>query len=1479
MKKRRVREWARRILAAGICAAVAAGTVPAGLVHAEGSPSGDVQNAGAPNVVADWKFSESGVESGTIADGNLVIADQSGNDNDLRMQLYTGKQPTEDTAAADWTQYLSFSDDSMTGDGSMVFNGDSSDAGADFITVDDAAINSETFENGYTMEFIYYFPTDWTTADSWMSLIARQGRADSVSEWQQGTMFTSVSNCKEIQFITANKDDSHMMSNAAWSVTMDKGGVWYHIAVTSDGHEISTYVNGCEAFRDYVSDEMQGLYADPDDGRFRIGSSWWQEGGQTLDKFLQGNLQEVRISEGCLDRSQWLVENPEQYLGEYGSNESYTLKNEDNYNIVLIPDTQNTVEYCGDVMDAAVDGLIDTADELNVRGVIHLGDVVDDNNDDAQYVTARNVFYQLPDAGIKFLVQMGNHDGWASGTHNYYNSFSGRSTSFLRKASWYLTNSPNGDGNSSYMFVQGGSYNYLVISLSCSGSGSGQNNNTSWDSRDEAWLRSVLEEYPDCPTIVTTHDLQNCSATEPSAITLSSRGTQLWNIVKDYDQVFMMVGGHSHGSGVEMLENTNGQPVISILTDYQFAYNGGNGFFRYLEFDESADKIHYSTYSPYAASLPENEKSFFDVNFMTGDGNEGEISLDFGSRFPGMEIADNTAEDEGRYMKGEYHTHTGQSKDATSAYMSLENVLGAAFRNEAVIGEADPAAKLSALTDDGEFDFLALADHLRASYNGTDGNGNGQYNTAFYVALQTQMREIEKLKVKGLYTDKIISSGFEWDMPGLDHASVGILDENGEVSVDGVHEFEWKYASTSDDPESLFTLDDKADDMDEQSVWGDRQGGSGDPQTAYDAAAWLQENYPDSYLLPNHPSRHNGGSGQVTIENLRRLNDAAPDVVFGFEGMPGNQMSGSGRAELPVGDIRNGADEMIAVTGGVWDSLLSEGRKIYNFANSDFHFKVSADEQYSSGYWASEYSSNNVYVQPGEDSVYDYSDVVDGLRSGNSYSTYGNLISDLSFTAAAGDSSATMGGELNATEGDTITVTVKFKVPEKNNYETLYGTDTGISADNTPELDHVDLIAGSVTGKVSEDQYSEINSDAKIVKTFTKEELAEAKGDDGYYTLTFTADADQNCYYRLRGTTVSEVDENGDPLPDPDYSGITDNQTRFDTINDYNYSSMCFYANPIWVNVSEKTVTVDTQVLEKTLELAAAADTEGVVPSVVERFNQIKAEAQDILERAQSGDAEVTQEMVDQSCKNLLGIMRYLSFKQGDKTNLQKVIDVAEEIDLEKYLSEGQEEFTAALDAAKAVMDDADAMQEEVDSAWNELLTAMSQLRFKPSKELLEALIQTAEGMDLTGVDKEVADEFNTALEEAKTVYADSEADEEEVLLAVTSLQNAIAAVEEDLANQGGDDNQGGNGGQSGDTENPDSQGGQDDTNTPGSQDSQNGSGNGTEDPADNSGSQASEPQKAVQTGDSSPILLWAAVLAASAAAIVVFEKKRRKQL
>lgn len=501
-----MRNARKRLPAFFLACTMSIGLCPAAFAE---DPGKNPENAAGPETtVADWKF-EKDCTTGSIADATLIVQDQSGNGNDLKMQLYTNSQPTTDVNAADWENYLSFSDNSMTGDGSsMVFNGDDGNitekSGADLITIDNAPINKEEFRDGYTLEFLYYFPEDWTTADRWMSLIARQGTSSSISEPEQGTMFTSISNCKEVQFNTAPADDNHTMSDSAWAVTMDQGGVWYHIAVISDGHEISTYINGCEAFRDYVSDDMTGMYADPNDGRFRIGSSWWKEGSQTLDKFLQGSLQEVRISNAPLEQTAWLIPDPTEYAGEFGSNESYQLKHKDNYNMVLLPDTQNTVEYCPEIMYKAIDELIDTADDLNVKAVIHMGDIVDDVSG-PQYETARNAFYRIPEAGIKLLAQLGNHDGWGSDIMDAYNSFGGKSNAWTSRTNWYLHFSPNGDQYSSYMFVQAGSYNYLVVSVSALGGG-----NTSWNSDDETWLRDVLEKYPNCPTIVTTHNMQSC---------------------------------------------------------------------------------------------------------------------------------------------------------------------------------------------------------------------------------------------------------------------------------------------------------------------------------------------------------------------------------------------------------------------------------------------------------------------------------------------------------------------------------------------------------------------------------------------------------------------------------------------------------------------------------------------------------------------------------------------------------------------------------------------------------------------------------------------------------------------------------------------------------------------------------------------------------------------------------------------------------
>ena len=276
---------------------------------------------------------------------------------------------------------------------------------------------------------------------------------------------------------------------------------------------------------------------------------------------------------------------------------------------------------------------------------------------------------------------------------------------------------------------------------------------------------------------------------------------------------------------------------------------------------------------------------------------------------------------------------------------------------------------------------------------------------------------------------------------------------------------------------------------------------------------------------------------------------------------------------------------------------------------------------------------------------------------------------------------------------------------------------------------------------------------------------------------------------------------------------------------------------------------ISTAVLEYALALAETADTEGVLDSVAEVFNNAKASAQNILERVQAGDASVTQDMVDESWQNLIKAMQYLSFKQGDKTDLQKVIDLANSLDLSQYLDEGQQAFNDALTAAEAVLADGNAMQDEVDQAWKALLKAMSELRLKPSKDALEDLIASAEGLNTEGADEETVAVFRSALARAMSVLEDDQATEAEVASAEKELQSAIDLM---LASTDGS--------------------------TDGS--GQSGTGNATSSGSQNSGANASKTStsgsKAVKTGDSMFPIAGSAAAMAMAAAVIVLQRKKR---
>ena len=282
---------------------------------------------------------------------------------------------------------------------------------------------------------------------------------------------------------------------------------------------------------------------------------------------------------------------------------------------------------------------------------------------------------------------------------------------------------------------------------------------------------------------------------------------------------------------------------------------------------------------------------------------------------------------------------------------------------------------------------------------------------------------------------------------------------------------------------------------------------------------------------------------------------------------------------------------------------------------------------------------------------------------------------------------------------------------------------------------------------------------------------------------------------------------------------------------------------------------VSTALLEYAIELAKDADLTDVVPAVVEKFNAALANAEEIVEQVKAGDTSVTQEMVDESWQELVRAMQYLSFKQGDKTDLNKVIAMAESLDLDRYLLAGQDVFAEALSSAEAVAADENAMEKEIEEAWRELLAAMGNLRLKPDKGLLEELISQAQSVDTEAYTEESVQALTAALADAAAVFDNDQADKEQVEEAQSALKAALAGLTA-KTEAGGSDTAGA------------------DTDTGNSGTGTAGSGNGTESTeaggrdtgstgSGSAGTVNSSADRAVKTGDSSPAVpLYAAAAA-----------------
>ncbi|GAA2425859.1 PHP domain-containing protein [Streptomyces glaucus] len=420
-------------------------------------------------------------------------------------------------------------------------------------------------------------------------------------------------------------------------------------------------------------------------------------------------------------------------------------------------------------------------------------------------------------------------------------------------------------------------------------------------------------------------------------------------------------------------------------------------------------------------------------------------------------------------------------------------------------------------------------------------------------------------EARAAYEDTLVFQGLEWNIPAAEHGTVFVHPGKNEVSV--LKQFETDY---------------------DGSVKGASDSTPANEALAVAGLAFLHDQVKrrkvkDALMLANHPARR----GVDSPHEIRAWRDATPAsrrIAVGFEGAPGHQAAGlptplgMGRARgiydnnpsansfagYPLESYRTwgGFDWMTATVGGLWDSLLAEGKPWWITANSDSHQvyadtavrgtggDFATDGRYpdpvyggriditQGDYWPGQYSRTHV----GADG-FSYAAVMDGIRAGRIWVDHGQLISGLDVRVAGGGRWATLGGALHVKKGTHVTLTADVALAGGPNW-----------AGFVPKLARVDVIQGDVTGEVK-DKDTFTAPTAKVVKSYEVDKSA------GTVRLTYDLGrVDRPVYVRLRGTdgnrtAVGAMGAAVDPAgPALDVVGDADP-----------WRDLWFYSNPVWV--------------------------------------------------------------------------------------------------------------------------------------------------------------------------------------------------------------------------------------------------------------------------------------------------------------------------
>ncbi|MGC4074816.1 MAG: Ig-like domain-containing protein [Nibricoccus sp.] len=267
------------------------------------------------------------------------------------------------------------------------------------------------------------------------------------------------------------------------------------------------------------------------------------------------------------------------------------------FTLMVLPDTQyyseNTPATRFAQFLAQTNWIVSQKDVRNIAFVSHMGDIVDDGDSiPQQWVNANQAMTILENHattlrayGLPFGAAPGNHDQSINGDPNsvssYYNQYFGVSR-YLGRPYWGGNYGTNNDNN--YQLFSASGMDFIILHLEY---------RTAADPAVIAWADALLKAHPHRRAIVTSHWIIGQGNPAP----FGGQGQQIYDGLKNNKNLFLLLCGHIHAEG-RRADIFEGRTIYSVLSDYQGATNGGNGFLRIFTFSPANNRITVESYSP-----------------------------------------------------------------------------------------------------------------------------------------------------------------------------------------------------------------------------------------------------------------------------------------------------------------------------------------------------------------------------------------------------------------------------------------------------------------------------------------------------------------------------------------------------------------------------------------------------------------------------------------------------------------------------------------------------------------------------------------------------------------------------------------------------------------------------------------------------------------------------------------------------------------